>query len=152
MAAESERRSARREGKMEREVSRGGESEAKALAEAGRGAVRAERGGAAADYARSATLANGVSAETHRSQNALAAGWRFSRPRWPEGQPDAPRAVGAAFAAVAARASAARALGCACGSARRDAARPDTAARSHIGARRRASCERRRGAARASEG
>ena len=51
---------------MEREVSRGGESEAKALAEAGRGAVRAERGGAAADFARSATLANGVSAETRR--------------------------------------------------------------------------------------
>lgn len=39
------RRRAQREGKKEREVSRGGESEAKALAEAGRGAVRAKRGG-----------------------------------------------------------------------------------------------------------
>ena len=35
-------------GQKEREGSRGGESEAKALAGAGRGAVRAQRGGAAA--------------------------------------------------------------------------------------------------------
>ena len=61
-------------------------------------------------------------------------------------------AVGAAFAAVAARASAARALGCACGSARRDAARLDTAVRSHIGERRRARLDWRRGQPRASEG
>ena len=65
---------------MEREDSRGGESKAKALAEAGRGAVRAERGGAAADCARSAKSANGVSANTHRSQNALTAGWRGCMP------------------------------------------------------------------------
>ena len=64
----------------EREASRGGESKAKALAEAGRGVVRAKRGGAAADCARSAKLANGVSANTHRSQNALAAGWRALMP------------------------------------------------------------------------
>ena len=64
--ADSRRRHARREGKMEREVSRGGESKAKALAVAGRGAVRAERGGDAADFARSATLANGVSGDTPR--------------------------------------------------------------------------------------
>ena len=41
---------------------------------AGRGAVRAKRGGDAADFARSATPANGVSADTHRPLNALAAG------------------------------------------------------------------------------
>ena len=69
----------------EREVSRGGESEAKAAAVAGRGAVRAKRGGAAADFARSATPASGAApTPTPRPRHA-----RSSRARR-DGLPDCP--------------------------------------------------------------
>jgi len=76
---------------MEREVSRGGESKAKALAGAGRGVVRAQRGGPRRPCAERHTR-EWMSANTHRSQNAPAAGWVTYRPGWPEGQPHAARA------------------------------------------------------------
>lgn len=54
---------------MEREVSRGGGSEAKALAGAARGAGERSEAGRG-DNARSAWPANGESAYTHRTENA----------------------------------------------------------------------------------
>ena len=134
--------------------SRGGVSEAKALAEAGRGAVRAKRGGTrrlrAERHARKRARAN-----TPRPQNALAAGRRFSRPRWPEGQPRAPRAweLPSSGARLAHGQRAGRRWRCACLSAGegRGAPHPHDGAEPHS-ARRRARLDWRRGQPRASEG
>ena len=74
MAADSRRRRARREGKLEREGFARGESEAKALAVAGRGAgepCEAGRG----DCARSATFSERASRHS-ASQHDARAGWR----------------------------------------------------------------------------
>jgi hypothetical protein len=60
---------------MEREASRGGESEAKALAEAGRGAVRAKRGGTRR-MARGAPHSQAGARKPLRPENAHAAGRR----------------------------------------------------------------------------
>ena len=85
---------ARAAGKLEREGLARGESEAKALAVAGRGAGERSEAGRG-DCARSATFSERAS--RHRaSQHNARAGWRTFA-RWPEGQPRAKRAVGAAW-------------------------------------------------------
>ena len=95
------RRAAKREGKANGAGgSRGGESEAKALAEAESGAVRAKRGGPRRQGAERDTC-EGTSINPRSPQNECAAGRVTKSVRWPEGQPHATRAVGAAFAAVA---------------------------------------------------
>ena len=79
---------------------RGGESKAKALAGDGRGAVRAQRGGPRRPGAER-DACEGTS-RIARARRTRAAGRVTKTARWPEGQPHATRAVGAAFAAVAA--------------------------------------------------
>ena len=137
MAADSRRRRAQG-GKMEREGLRGGESEAEALAGAGRGVgepCEAGRG----DTARSATLASG------RAQTRTARRTRTRRD-------------GVGFPALARRAATREASRGSCPAAvagsggRALASNPAGNERSHVGERRRASPEWRRGRARASEG
>ncbi len=94
MAADSRRRRARRVGKMEREGFARRRERGEGVAVAGRGAGERSEAGTRRLRAERLTRER-ASANTRRTENTHAAGWRTKSPRWPEGQPRAPLAVGA---------------------------------------------------------